>query len=131
MDKNAVLSEKFEELDEAVAELEQRAAEEPLAQVLAGGAGLVKQLLTAYALHAGKPMPETDDLLELLKAFVKGDPSLTAVRDNVRELVYYQNCLAMAREDALPKQAEKMVVHTVRHLLFYLKSRAEQEGRLS
>ena len=63
----------------------------------------------------------------LFKAFVKGDPSLNAVRDNVRELVYYQNCLAQGREDALPKSPEKMAARTVQHIYFYLRSRLEQE----
>ena len=92
------------------------------------GMTVTADILRAYGASVNKPMPVSDDLLELQKGLVKGDPSLTAVRDNVRELVYYKNCLDMGREDALPAQAEKMIYHTVRHIYLYLRSRCEQEG---
>ncbi len=133
MDKNWILTERLESLDERIGVLEQQLehGESPeFSALLAEGAAILNGLLTAYAEHAGKVTPVTDDLLELFKAFVKGDPSLNAVRDNIRELVYYQNCLAMDRSDALPQAPEKMVVHTVRHVYFYLRSRCEQEHRL-
>jgi hypothetical protein len=62
---------------------------------------------------------------------VKGDPSLNAVRDNVRELVYYRNCLAMERREALPPVPDRMAVRTARHIYLYLRSRCEQDGRLA
>lgn len=103
----------------------------PLAETLAEGQAIVAALLSAYAHDHGRVVPVTNDLLEVFKAFVKGDASLNAVRDNVRELVYYQNCIAAGRLDALPKAPERMVVHTARHIYLYLRSRCEQEGRLS
>lgn len=133
MDKNQRLSEAFESLDERIADLEAltRGDEPPeLDPVLESAAAAVRDLLCAYAEHAGKPIPVTEDLLDILKAFVKGDPSLNAVRDNVREIVYYQNCIAMDRKDALPPEPQRMVAHTVRHLYLYLRSRSEQEHRL-
>ncbi len=133
MESDTALSERLETLDERIAGLEQRLDEEgglALEPILAEGERIVRGLLAAYARHAGKVMPETDDLLAVFKAFVKGDPSLNAVRDNVRELVYYRNCLNMDRRDALPAVPDRMVVRTCRHLYLYLKSRSEQEGRL-
>ncbi|APZ44576.1 hypothetical protein BW247_06425 [Acidihalobacter ferrooxydans] len=87
-------------------------------------------LMTAYATHAGKPIPVTDDPLEVFKAYVKGDPSLNAIRDNVRELVYYRNCLAQGRQDALPGNSALMTAHTARHVYLYLRTRCAQEHRL-
>ena len=133
MDPNARLAAAFEDLDQRIGVLEGavRRDEAPaLAGLLAEAGGIMKGLLTAYAEHAGKDMPDTDDLLEVFKAFVKGDPSLNAVRDNVRELVYYGNCLAMDRADALPQNPQRMAVHTLRHVYLYLHSRCEQEHRL-
>lgn len=97
---------------------------------------LVRCLLWAYvqdrAARGERPAPveEPEDVLALFKLFVKGDPSLNAVRDNVRELVYYANCLALGREDALPPKPANMAVRTVRHIYLYLYSRALQEHRL-
>jgi hypothetical protein len=91
---------------------------------------IVSALMCAYATHAGKPMPVTDDPLEIFKAFVKGDPSLNAVRDNVRELVYYRNCLEADRADALPVNPAMMTAHTARHIYLYLRTRCTQEQRL-
>jgi len=130
---NEALEQRLDTLDEAIETLEERLrAGEDLAlePTLEEGVDIARRLLTAYAEHAGKEMPETDDLLKLFKAFVKGDPSLNAVRDNLRELVYYQNCIAMERRDALPEAPERMVVRTIRHLYLYLRTRCEQEGRL-
>jgi hypothetical protein len=133
MDKNQKLYEQFEQADEQICALEAEVEQSPVDfdAALNTGIGIVKKLLTAYALHDGKPMPETEDLLELFKAFVKGEPSLTAVRDNVRELVYYKNCLEMDRMDALPKAAEKMIARTTRHIYLYLRTRCETEGRFA
>ena len=92
--------------------------------------GIVNALMCAYAAHAGKPMPVTEDPLEVFKAFVKGDPSLNAIRDNVRELVYYRNCLEADRSDALPVNPAMMTTHTARHIYLYLRTRCAQEQRL-
>ena len=91
---------------------------------------IVSALMCAYAVHAGKPMPVTDDPLDVFKAFVKGDPSLNAIRDNVRELVYYRNCLKADRADALPVNPAMMTAHTARHIYLYLRTRCTQEQRL-
>lgn len=133
MAKSDELAGAIERLDTRIADLEQRLAMQgslPLGETLEEGAAIVRGLLTAYAEAHDKTIPETDDLLEVFKAFVKGDPSLNTVRDNVRELVYYQNCLAMGRDDALPKVPDRMVVRTARHIYLYLRTRLEQEGRL-
>ncbi|MEJ2060937.1 MAG: hypothetical protein P8Y64_10700 [Gammaproteobacteria bacterium] len=134
MDKDERLAERFEQADEQIAELESSLREDPapeLSALLDAAMPVVLLLLRAYAEHAGKPVVASDDALEVFKSFVKGDPSLNAVRDNIRELVYYRNCLAMDRADALPAAPERMVVHTLRHLYFYLHSRCEQEKRFS
>ncbi|HKK14197.1 MAG TPA: hypothetical protein VKA14_06000 [Gammaproteobacteria bacterium] len=134
MDRNAALAAEFEAVDEAIGELEaglQSGESQALEPTLERTMGLMHRLLTAYGEHAGKPMPVSDDLLEVFKAFVKGDPSLNAVRDNLRELVYYRNCLDMDRRDALPAEPDKMAVRTARHVYLYLHSRCEQEDRLS
>jgi hypothetical protein len=133
MDANRRLAAAFEDQDARISALEQavRSDEVPSLDIVLGqGREIMAGLLRAYADHAGKSVPETDDLLAIFKAFVKGDPSLNAVRDNVRELVFYTNCLDMAREDALPKHPERMAVHTLRHVYLYLHSRSEQEHRL-
>ena len=131
--RKTLLSEQFDALDEIIAQLEDDAKQNDcvLENVLQTGVNAVARLLTAYAQFNGKPMPASDDLLEIFKAFVKGDPSLNTVRDNVRELVYYQNCIAMDRRDALPKSPCRMVAHTARHIYLYLRSRSEQEDKLA
>jgi hypothetical protein len=53
----------------------------------------------------------------------RADPSWNAVRDNLRELVYYRNCLAEGRNDALPPAAAKMAIRTARHLHLYFTTR--------
>lgn len=121
----------FDAFDLQIATLEDRVgsgAEADLEQTLPQAMRLVADLLRAYGTAHAKPMPECEDLLELFKAFVKGDPSLNAVRDNVRELIFYANCIGMGRRDALPAKPGRMAAHTVRHIYLYLRSRAEQEG---
>ncbi len=125
-DKN--LTEIFDAIDESIDEL--NADQQNLEELVTAASQICSRLLTAYASAYNKKMPETDDLLVLFKAFVKGDTSLTAVRDNLRELVYYRNCIDQDRHDALPKNAEKMTIHTVRHIYLYLRSRADQEELL-
>lgn len=117
----------FSRIDSAIQRMEQNAIDAlPLSDVLSDAIGMVRQLFAAYFAAHGKVLPVDQDILDLLKDFVKGDPSLNAVRDNVRELVYYQNCLAMGREDALPTSPARMAVHTARHIYLYLRSRLEQ-----
>ena len=126
-----MLEQHFARINERITALENRLnapGDPPLEAALAESMGAVRELLTAYAEHAGKPMPVTDDLLEVFKAFVKGDPSLNAVRDNVRELVYYRNCLDMDRPDALPARPGRMAVRTARHIYLYLHTRFEQQA---
>lgn len=130
------LLEEFEDIDEAIAELEtgladaSRTGAPALDALLPACMELTRRLLVAFGRAHGKPMPiDEPDLLALLKAFVKGDPSLNAVRDNVRELVYYRNCIDMDRRDALPKAAERSAVRTVRHIYLYLRTRLIQEER--
>lgn len=132
MEKSEILLETFDDIDQRLAELEAEVREETaleLVDLLPKTSAIARELLNAYSLFDDKPMPETDDLLELFKAFVKGDPSLNAVRDNLRELVYYQNCLVMDRADALPEKPSRIAVRTTRHIYLYLRSRCEQEQR--
>ena len=127
-------TERLEGIDETIAELEERISEEPdldVAEVLPSAMDVVEELLRSYAAREEKELPEESDLLAVQKAFVKGEPSLNAVRDNVRELIYYHNCLDMDRRDALPENSGRMAVRTARHLYLYLRSRAEQAGYLA
>lgn len=115
----------------------------PLATAVDATLAIVKSLMRAYtadriahAVAGGAASPTPADLavedpLELFKVFVKGDPSLNAVRDNLRELVYYRNCLNEAREDALPERPVHMAVRTARHIYLYLRTRCLKEGRLA
>lgn len=132
------LIEEFEAIDEAIAELEaalqsdSEAGGPELDTSLPVCMDLTRRLLVAFGCYHGRPIPVGEpDLLAVLKAFVKGDPSLNAVRDNVRELVYYRNCIDMDRRDALPKAAERTAVRTVRHIYLYLRTRLIQEERQS
>lgn len=93
---------------------------------------LANRLMLAFAQTTGHPLDigEDGDPLEVFKAFVKGDPSLNAIRDNVRELVYYRNCLSSGREDALPVNPVAMAVRTIRHVYLYVRTRAIKEHGL-
>ena len=119
-----------DQIDELASMAQSKNANE-VNEVLEHGSQLTVNLLILYAAAHNKSIEKSNDLLEVLKAFVKGDPSLNAIRDNVRELVYYQNCIAQDRSDALPEKVNAMIVHTVRHIYFYLRSRCEQEGLFS
>jgi len=116
-------------LDERVQDLEARAGQTPFPRLLDEAVRLTADLLRHYARVGREREIEGETLLDLLRAFLKGDPSLNAVRDNVRELIYYQNCLAQGREDALPAQPERMAARTVAHIHLYLRVRLEQMGR--
>lgn len=91
---------------------------------------LANRLMLAFTQAAGRSLEEfreDSDPLEVFKVFVKGDPSLNAIRDNVRELVYYRNCLEAGREDALPVQPVAMAVRTIRHISLYMRTRLNKE----
>ena len=98
-----------------------------LAEVLEPAITLVARTLRAQLDVDGKPAPaEGADVLEVWHALVKGDPSWNAIRDNCRELVFYRNCLAAGRGDALPPAPHRMAVRTARHILLYVRSRARR-----
>ncbi|HKI63488.1 MAG TPA: hypothetical protein VKA16_02560 [Burkholderiales bacterium] len=126
----------LERIDAEIAAWEQRlAAGEPLAlePALEAAAGAALALVRAYlAAEGSKPVPAADaDLLDAFKVLVKGDPTWNAIRDNLRELVYYRNCLATGRADALPAVPEKMAIRLARHLYLYLRTRCVKEGRIA
>ncbi len=129
------LQEIFQKVDSELAELERRivAAETlPLPETVDRAIGVIKRLVIAYVAAEGKKqIPDAGaDILDLFKVLVKGEPTWNAIRDNCRELVYYQNCINMGREDALPKAPEKMAVRTARHVYLYMKTRCLREGQL-
>jgi len=98
-----------------------------LVEVLEPAIALVARTLRAQLASEGKPAPaEGADVLEVWRALVKGDPSWNAIRDNCRELVFYRNCLAAGRADALPPAPHRMAVRTARHILLYVRSRARR-----
>lgn len=132
---NPSLSEAFATVDEQLSDLERILASRgslELNGTVEQGIELTKTLLLAYIADLGdRPLPEpSPDILDIFKVLVKGDPSWNAIRDNCRELVYYRNCIAMNRLDALPKVPEKMAVRTTRHIYLFMKTRAMREGRL-
>src|SRR5512146_2238740 len=89
----------------------------------------VADALRAALVPAAKPVPPPHaDLLDVWQALVKGEPSWNAIRDNCRELVFYRNCLAADRRDALPAAPARMAVRTARHVLLYIRTRALREG---
>ncbi len=111
-----------------------RAGHLPLEPAVGRALRLSNRLMLAFAQacgHAITGLDEHADPLEVFKVFVKGDPSLNAVRDNLRELVYYRNCLASGREDALPPQPLAMTVRTLRHIYLYMRTRAIKEHGLT
>ncbi|MDA8383000.1 MAG: hypothetical protein M0037_08085 [Betaproteobacteria bacterium] len=103
----------------------------PLDEAIARAIAIAKRLMAAYIAAAGKKMPhEDDDVLDVFRVLVKGDPSWHTLRDNLRELVYYRNCIALGRSDALPPLPDTMTVRTVRHLYLLIKTRCLREGRV-
>ena len=129
------LARTFAETDAELKELEQRTAHGeplPLAETVERAIEILKRLIAAYIADEGKKaVPDlAADLLEVFKALVKGEPSWNAIRDNCRELVYYRNCIASWREDALPRVPEKMAVRTARHVYLYIRTRCVRERRL-
>jgi len=125
----------FERFDGQLLALENRLATstvQDLPDLLASSIDTVTGLMRAYVEAEGmKPVPEeTTDILDVWKVLVKGDPTWNAIRDNCRELVYYRNCLAENRSDALPAVPQKMAVRTARHIYLYVRTRCLREGRL-
>ncbi len=126
----------LERIDGEIAAWERRlAAGEPVAlePALEAATGAALALIRAYlAAEGSKPVPAGDaDLLDAFKVLVKGDPTWNAIRDNLRELVYYRNCLALGRTDALPAVPEKMAIRLARHVYLYLRTRCVKEGRIA
>lgn len=134
MDLKESFSAQFEAIDDRISQLESAQSGESsvlLAEIVEQALVIAGDLLRVFSAAEGKQLAESTDILALFKEFVKGDPSLTAIRDNLRELVYYQNCLQMQREDALPPKPESMAIRSLRHVYLYLATRAEQAGWLN
>jgi hypothetical protein len=130
------MHDELERIDAGIMAWERKlAAGEPVAlePALEAATGAALALVRAYvAAEGGKPVPDEEaDLLEAFKVLAKGDPSWNAIRDNLRELVYYRNCLAAGRADALPAVPEKMAIRLARHLYLYVRTRCVKEGRLA
>ncbi|MDA8361017.1 MAG: hypothetical protein M0Z44_03340 [Gammaproteobacteria bacterium] len=105
-----------------------------LKQAITRSLTLANRLMLAFAALMARPQEGLDadaDPLEVFRVFVKGEPSLNAIRDNVRELVYYRNCLDAGRADALPARPVAMAVRTIRHIYLYLRTRAIKEHGLA
>jgi hypothetical protein len=127
-----MLQQTLARIDAEVAALEAALAgdgADALDAVLEPAIALVARTLRAALDAAGKPAPAPNaEMLDVWRALVKGDPSWNAVRDNCRELVFYRNCLAAGRADALPPAPHRMAVRTTRHILLYVRSRLEREA---
>jgi hypothetical protein len=129
------LARRLTEIDGAIADWERRIAGAetvPVGEAVEAAVRAAHDLVRAYLqAEGGKPVPGADvDLLEAFRLLAKGDPSWNAIRENLRELVYYRNCVTLGRRDALPAVPERMAVRLARHVFLYLKTRCEREGRL-
>lgn len=126
------IMERFDRADRTLSEWERRirAGEElHLDETVDVMMDQLRDLLRAYLDTLGRDHQSAgDDVLELWKVAVKDNPSMHTVRDNLREVVYYRNCLDEERDDALPPNAEKQAVRTTRHIYLYLRTRCEQAG---
>jgi len=123
-------------IDARIGAMEARVAvdtETPLDEVLEPAIGLATGIMRAYLDAAGEKAlpPEDADILETWKLLVKGDPTWNAIRDNCRELVFYRNCIAGSRADALPTAPARMAVRLVRHVYLYVRVRCAREGRIA
>jgi hypothetical protein len=130
------MQEELERIDADIARWEARLAAGErleLEPALDAATDAARGLIRAFVAAEGKKaVPPADaDLLEVFKLLVKGDPSWNAIRDNLRELVYYRNCLAAGRADALPAVPEKMAVRLARHVYLYVRTRCIREGRIA
>jgi hypothetical protein len=129
------LSDRLTRVDDSIAIWERRLAagqavapEQAVDAALAAASALARAYIEA---EGSKPVPaEETDLLEAFRILVKGDPGWNAIRENLRELVYYGNCIALGRRDALPAAPERMAIRLARHVHLYVKTRCEREGRL-
>jgi len=128
-----MLDETLDRIEQDIAALEAVARErEALGEVLEPAIALVARTLRARLAADGKPAPAEDaDVLDVWRALVKGDPTWNAIRDNCRELVFYRNCLALGRANALPPAPHRMAVRTVRHIFLYVRSRVQSDARAS
>jgi hypothetical protein len=128
-----MLDETLDRIEQDIAALEAVARErEALGEVLEPAIALVARTLRARLAADGRPAPAADaDVLDVWRALVKGDPTWNAIRDNCRELVFYRNCLALGRADALPPAPHRMAVRTVRHIFLYVRSRTQSDARAS
>jgi len=130
------LGKQLEEIDMQISTLETSvgaSAETPLADVLEPAIRLANDTMCAYidaADEKARPRPDAD-ILETWKVLVKGDPTWNAIRDNCRELVFYRNCIAGGRADALPTAPARMAVRLVRHVYLYVRVRCAREGRVA
>ncbi|HET9041586.1 MAG TPA: hypothetical protein VFN70_00460 [Burkholderiales bacterium] len=122
--------ETLDRIEQDIAVLEAAARERgALGEVLEPAIALVARTLRARLDLEGKPAPaDGADVLEIWRALVKGDPTWNAIRDNCRELVFYRNCLALGRTDALPPAPHRMAVRTARHIFLYVRSRAQRDA---
>lgn len=126
----------FDAADRELAALEialDRQDAPPLPELVERATGLARRLMIAYMLDEGvKTVPDDSaDVLDVWKALVKGEPFWNTLRDNCRELVYYRNCLAADRKDALPAAPQKMAVRTARHIFLFIKTQCIKQGRLA
>lgn len=128
---NTLLDAVGKDIDALLAEATS-ASPPPVADVVARATGLARRtILACLEGQPGRPQPAADaDLLAVWKVLVKGEPSWHAIRDNCRELVYYGNCIATGRTDALPGAAGRMAARTARHIFLYTTTRVRQQGRL-
>lgn len=99
-----------------------------LVEAVDAAIGFAFALLHQQISASGAAASPGANLLDAFRALAKGDPTWNAVRDNLRELIYYRNCIASGREDALPPVPAKMAIRTARHLYLYFMSRC-QAGR--
>ncbi len=107
---------------------EAKQLDEALATAIDVARGAIRSYLVA---RGEKPDPGPDaDLLEAFRVLARGDPAWNAIRENLRELVYYRNCIAEDRRDALPAEPARMAVRLARHLVLYVKTRCVREGLL-
>lgn len=128
-----MLAETFARVDARIADWERRPGDDApaaLEPVVEAAIGAARELIDAVLAASGKAPPSDADLLDAFKLLARGTPSWNAIRDNLRELVYYRNCIAQGRRDALPAHPARMALRTARHVYLYMKSRCETEGML-
>ncbi len=130
-----MLAEEYARVDAELSRWEARLrAEEPLElepALEAASSAALALIRATIAAERGKAVPaEHAGVLDAFKVLVKGDPTWNAIRDNLRELVYYRNSLTENRRDALPAVPERMAIRTARHVYLYMKTRCQREGWL-